>query len=115
MFESFNLFDMEHTGAISLYDIHEVGTSYGINDYQGEAGTTLFKKYAGKNNLIEKGPEFEGLVNDKTTPYVMAILLRAYAKQMSQTAGQVSKAVKRIEKGPEFEGLVNDKTTPYVM
>merc|ERR1719326_846319 len=97
MFESFNLFDMEHTGAISLYDIHEVGSSYGINAYQGEAGTTLFKKYAGKNNLIEKGPEFEGLVNDKTTPYVMAILLRAYAKQMSQTAGQVSKAVKRID------------------
>merc|ERR1719409_2678246 len=97
MSNTFPLYDMEHTGAINEFDIHEVGESYAINAYQGEAGTKLFKKYAGKNNLIEKGPEFAAFVSDPSSPYVMSLLIRAYAKKMSQVAGQVSKAVIRSD------------------
>merc|ERR1719238_1883612 len=63
MYESFNLYDMEHTGNINLFDVHEVGSAYAINAYQGETGTKLFEKYAGNNSLIEKGEEFEAFVN----------------------------------------------------
>jgi hypothetical protein len=97
MFNTFNLYDMEHTGSISLFDVHEVGSSYAINAYQGEAGTKLFKKYAGNNSLIEKGPEFTAFVSDPTTPYVMSILLRAYSQKMSEVGGLVKHAVKRSD------------------
>lgn len=97
MFEAFPLYDMQNTGAISEFDVHEVGSSYSINAYQGVAGTKLFKKYAGNNSLIEKGHEFEAFVSDPATPVVMAILLRSYAKLMAQAGGLVGKAVKRID------------------
>jgi hypothetical protein len=97
IFNTFNLYDMEHKGNINLFDVHEVGSSYAINAYQGEAGAKLFKKYAGNNSLIEKGPEFKAFVSDPSTPYAMSILLRAYATKMSEVGGLVKHAVKRSD------------------
>merc|ERR1719326_2540474 len=97
MFESWNLYDMEHTGYINEFDVHEVGSAYAINAYQGEAGTKLFKKYAGNNSRIEKGPEFEAFVSDSSAPKAMSILLRSYAKKMSQVSGQVQRATIRSD------------------
>merc|ERR1719217_502767 len=92
IFDTFNLYDMEHLGYITEFDVHEVGNSYAIDAYQGAAGTKLFKKYAGNNSRIEKGPEFEGFVSDPAAPYAMAILLRQYAKKIAQVGGLVSRA-----------------------
>jgi|Transcript_76966 uncharacterized protein YukE len=103
IFDTFNLYDMEHTGYITEFDVHEVGSSYAIDAYQGAAGTKLFKKYCGKNNIIEKGAEFTAFVNDPTVPYGMAILLRAYAKDMAQIGGEVQKAVKRSDMSSAVE------------
>jgi flagellar biosynthesis chaperone FliJ len=103
IFDTFNLYDMEHTGYITLFDVHEVGQSYAIDAYQGAAGTKLFKKYCGDNDRIEKGAEFTAFVNDPSVPYGMAILLRAYAKDMAQIGGEVQKAIKRSDMASAVE------------
>jgi len=103
IFDTFNLYDMEHLGYITEFDVHEVGSSYAIDAYQGAAGTKLFKKYCGNNSRIEKGAEFTAFVNDATVPYGMAILLRAYAKDMAQIGGEVQKAVKRSDMASAVE------------
>jgi hypothetical protein len=103
IYDTFNLYDMEHLGYITLFDVHEVGNSYAIDAYQGSAGTKLFNKYCGNNSIIEKGAEFTAFVNDPTVPYGMAILLRAYSKDMAQIGGEVQKAVKRTDMASAVE------------
>jgi len=103
IFDTFNLYDMEHLGYITEFDVHEVGQSYAIDAYQGAAGSKLFKKYCGNNSRIEQGPEFVAFVNDPTVPYGMAILLRAYSKDMAQIGGEVQKAVKRNDMASAVE------------
>lgn len=89
-FETFNLFDVLKKGFIVEQDVTDLGNIYSISTFQGAAGQNLFQKYANKDGTILYGEQFLNFVNDPKLPDVMSVVLRSYAKMMSQVAGEVS-------------------------
>eukprot|EP00747_Dinoflagellata_sp_TGD_P162216 gnl/TRDRNA2_/TRDRNA2_179570_c0_seq1.p1 gnl/TRDRNA2_/TRDRNA2_179570_c0~~gnl/TRDRNA2_/TRDRNA2_179570_c0_seq1.p1 ORF type:complete len:938 (+),score=209.71 gnl/TRDRNA2_/TRDRNA2_179570_c0_seq1:75-2888(+) len=97
LFNTFTLFDVSNTGAITLQDLHDVSNLYSISALQGDKGKQLLQKYNKEMDGQLTKAEFEMLVQDDQLPNVMSTVLRQYAKKLSQIGGEVAAAKQRDE------------------
>jgi len=98
IWNTFNLFDTDFSGTLSLEDFKKAGEMYGITALAGTKSEELHRKYDTNEDLeIDNEGEFENLVLDETLPNVMAVVLRQYAKVLSQVGATVGAAKMRDE------------------
>jgi|Transcript_85929 hypothetical protein len=95
--DTFNLFDVSHTGSITVDDLKEVGELYGISALQGSKPEVLLRKYDANGDKELSNAEFRLFVEDTTIPNSMSVVLRAYAKRLTAVAGNVESARMRDE------------------
>jgi len=106
VYESWNLFDMEHTGAVDATDLRLVGQYYSITALAGDTADILIKKYDTDGSGSIGKDEFVALVEDPSISGSMSVILRKYARRLSEIAGRVGRAKGRHE--------VADATADYI-
>mmetsp|Transcript_55318 Transcript_55318/g.118956 ORF Transcript_55318/g.118956 Transcript_55318/m.118956 type:complete len:1010 (+) Transcript_55318:71-3100(+) len=95
--ETFGLFDVSHTGSVTVQDLQDVGTLYSINALSGEKPAELVSKYDANGDSQLNRAELKLLVNDESIPNSMATVLRTYSRKLSEVAGNVAAARMRDE------------------
>lgn len=96
--DTFNLFDTDGSGAISLEDLDNCGDIYAIPAIKGEKGKELIEKYdANGDGEIQPEAEFPLLTEDPSIVGITATLLRAFAKRLSMVSGNVGAAKMRAD------------------
>jgi uncharacterized protein YoxC len=97
VFNTFNIFDVHHRQAISVNDIKETASLFGVTALSGAKGAEWHKKYdLNKDGFLEID-EYYLAVDDPSVPGVMAYVLRIFSKKLSQIAGQLKGAKMRDE------------------
>jgi len=94
---TYTLFDTNNDGSVALEDLEDVADLYGLTAFAGEKGEELFRTYdADHNDALDK-TEFRLMVRDDSVPSCMSVILRQYAKRLTQVAGNVAAARVRSE------------------
>eukprot|EP00931_Biecheleriopsis_adriatica_P044479 TRINITY_DN2543_c0_g1_i7.p1 TRINITY_DN2543_c0_g1~~TRINITY_DN2543_c0_g1_i7.p1 ORF type:complete len:1067 (-),score=230.40 TRINITY_DN2543_c0_g1_i7:63-3263(-) len=106
VYESWNLFDTDHTGSVDATDLRLVGQYYSITALAGEKAEQLVKKYDVDGTGAISKKEFVALVEDPSIKGSMSVILRKYARRLSEIAGRVGRAKGRHE--------VADATADYI-
>jgi hypothetical protein len=97
LYETWNIFDITHTGAVSKDDLQQVTTLYGITALNGDKGDQMIDKYdTNKNGLLEQD-EYSDFVEDPSLSDVMSYVIRVFAKKLTTIAGTLKGARKRDE------------------
>mmetsp|Transcript_39147 Transcript_39147/g.92102 ORF Transcript_39147/g.92102 Transcript_39147/m.92102 type:complete len:919 (+) Transcript_39147:117-2873(+) len=96
-YDTFNLFDVDGDGIITIFDLRNVSAFYGIEALQGEKSTELVHAHDSNGNGVIDEEEFHDLVTDDSIYGAMAIVLRQYAKLLSSISGNVAAARMRDE------------------
>lgn len=94
---TFNLFDVSNTGHISAQDLKEVSRLYGVTALAGPKSDEMVHLYDQDNDSVIDDTEFALLVHDVTIPDAMVLVLRQYARKLSEAAGEVAAARYRDE------------------
>jgi len=95
--QTFGLFDVSGTGYVSPQDLVDVSELYSISALAGEKGPKLVAKYDADGDGQLRVAEFAVLITDESIPNVMAVVLRTYARRLSEVAGNVASAKMRDE------------------
>lgn len=97
VYNTFNIFDIHHKGNISVGDIKEVASLFGVTALAGSKGKELHKKYdEDKDGELNKD-EYSSLMGDSSIPGAMPYVLRTFSKKLAQVAGKLKGAKKRDE------------------
>jgi hypothetical protein len=97
VYNTFNIFDVNHRQAISVNDIAETASLFGVTALAGEKGAEWHKKFdLNKDGFLEID-EYSLAVDDPSVPGVMAYVLRIFAKKLSKIGGQLKGAKMRDE------------------
>jgi len=97
LYDTFSLFDVSKSGAVTLQDLEDIGEMYSIESLGGGKAKDLLTKYdQNKDKKLDK-KEYKLFVDDPDIPGSMAVVLRKYAKKMSNIAGVIAQARKRDE------------------
>mmetsp|Transcript_77648 Transcript_77648/g.136988 ORF Transcript_77648/g.136988 Transcript_77648/m.136988 type:complete len:1098 (+) Transcript_77648:77-3370(+) len=94
---TFNLFDTEGVGSISVDSLISVGEYYAISALSGSKPYELIEKYDRDGDGVLDVDEYTFLVDDPDLTGVMGIVLRNYAKRLAEIAGAVGQATMRSE------------------
>merc|ERR1719359_578166 len=97
VFNTYNIFDVNHRQAVSADDIAQVSSLFGITALAGDKGAALHKKYDFDEDGFLDMEEFSSLMDDPSVPGCMSYVLRTFAKKLSQIAGQLKGAKMRDE------------------
>lgn len=97
MIDTFTLFDVTGTGTISVTDLQNASTIFGISSMQGQSAVDLHETYDTNEDGELDEAEFALLVDDERIPMSMSVVLREYARRLSQVAGNVAAARMRDE------------------
>jgi len=97
LYETFNIFDISHSGGITAHDIAEVSNLYGVTALNGKKGAEMLEKYDKDNNGELDWDEYDKFVEDPNLPQVMAYVIRVFAKRLSSIAGVLKGARMRDE------------------
>merc|ERR1719401_2521251 len=97
-YNTYNLFAISNKDVgITVQDLSDVADIYGITSIQGSKAEDLHEKYDANQDAVIDHSEYSLLVLDDTVPGVMAVVLRSYAKRLSQVSGMVGGAKMRDE------------------
>ena len=92
LYDTFALFDASNTGYVSAQDLRDVAAMYSITALGGRVAEELFERYdASRNGRIDEA-EFAMLVHGGQIPGAMAMVLRTYARRMSEVSGRTAAA-----------------------
>jgi len=97
IYNTYTLFDVSQSGTVSATDLQSVGELYGITALKGNKAKELVAKYDADNDGELDATEYALFVADPDIPGAMAVVLRAFAKKLSQIAGNVAAARMRDE------------------
>jgi uncharacterized protein YoxC len=97
VFNTFNIFDVHHRQAISVNDIAETASLFGITALAGKKGEEWHTKFDMNKDGFLEIDEYYLAVDDPSVPGVMAYVLRIFAKKLSQIGGQLKGAKMRDE------------------
>lgn len=95
--QTFNLFDVEHTGFVTVGCLHSVADLYSVQAVAGKKGMQLLDKYDENGDHRLNRNEFANFADDASVPKIMAVVLRQYTKKLSEVAGVVGGAKMRDE------------------
>jgi len=97
VYNTFTLFDLDNTGLITLDNIQETGSMYGITALIGNKGADLFKKYDTDNTGTLTEAQYSAMIDDPDIPSAATYVLRQFAKKLAQVGGNIAAAIKRDE------------------
>eukprot|EP00927_Polykrikos_kofoidii_P059439 TRINITY_DN54592_c0_g1_i1.p1 TRINITY_DN54592_c0_g1~~TRINITY_DN54592_c0_g1_i1.p1 ORF type:complete len:987 (-),score=209.70 TRINITY_DN54592_c0_g1_i1:115-2985(-) len=95
--ETFNLFDTDGSGALSEDDLRACAQSYGVDALRDDKAGQLIQVHDANGDGEVDTQEFSTFVADQSIIGIMATVLRAYAKRLSQVGGQVGAGRMRDE------------------
>lgn len=95
--QTFNLFDVDHTGAVTEKALHEIADLYSITAVAGKKGSALLAKYDENKDKQLSKDEFARFAEDETVPAIMATVLRMYSKKLAKVSGNLGSAKMRDE------------------
>jgi len=95
--QTFNLFDVEHSGFVTVGALHSIASLYSISAVAGQKAIQLVDKYDENGDHRLNKLEFANFVEDASVPKLMAVILRQYTKKLSEVAGVVGGAKMRDE------------------
>mmetsp|Transcript_123817 Transcript_123817/g.361512 ORF Transcript_123817/g.361512 Transcript_123817/m.361512 type:complete len:1048 (+) Transcript_123817:69-3212(+) len=95
--ETIQLFNVDNSGDISVDDLQLVAELYSITALKGEKAEELMKKYDDSGDMELQYDEMQELVQDESVPDLMPVVLRIFARRMSEVAGNVKAARMRDE------------------
>lgn len=94
---TFNLFDADFSGGLSLDDLRFASQAYAITALEGTKSEELHAKYDADDSGELDRREFSLFVHDSSLPNIMAVVLRSYARALSQLGAHVGAARMRDE------------------
>jgi len=97
MYDTFTLFDVTSTGTISITDLQNVSNIFGISALQGQMAVDLHETYDTDEDGELDEAEFALFVDDERIPMSMSVVLREYARRLSQVSGNVAAGRMREE------------------
>merc|ERR1719265_411041 len=103
--QTFPIFDFNHDGLVEASDLHNVGAVYDVPVLKGNKSNDLVKKYDEDHTGGLNRQEFAHFVKDPSVPHIMSVVLRSFAKKLSEVAGQV--------KGAKFRGEIAGNVVSY--
>merc|ERR1719265_3139473 len=95
VYDTFSIFDVSKSGEVSLQDLQDIGEMFSIESLGGSKAKDMLKKYDNDKNGALSKKEYTLFVDDEDIPGSMAVVLRKYAKKMSNIAGVIAQAKKR--------------------
>lgn len=97
--QTFDIFDTDAAGVISIQNMHDVSELYGITALQGTKGETLMKQYStNKKGVVQLSrDDYAKFVFDETLPGLMTNVMRSYTKKLSVIGGRLSLSTMRAE------------------
>lgn len=95
--QTFNLFDVQHTGFVTVQALHSIADLYSVQAVAGKKGIELLDKYDENGDHRLSKDEFANFAEDPSVPKLMAVVLRQYTKRLSEVAGVVGGAKMRDE------------------
>lgn len=97
IYNTYTLFDVSQSGGVNAADLQAVGELYGITALKGDKAEALVDVYDADRDGELDDQEYALFVADPSIPGSMAVVLRAFAKKLSQIAGNVAAARMRDE------------------
>lgn len=95
--DTFTLFDVSGTGLVSVQDMQNVSALYSITVLEGFKAGQIVEKLDKNGDGALSRDEFGAITRDDQMYGVLAVVLRTYAKRLSEIAGRVSSARMRDE------------------
>lgn len=95
VWETYDLFDMDDDGFVTVSELLAVAEFYSISQIQGATASTLILKYDDNGDGQLCSGEFWNFVDDDQID--MSVLLRVYATKLSTIAGNIGSAYMRCE------------------
>jgi len=97
-YNTYNLFAVsDKDKGISVQDLQDVAQIYDISCMQGSKAEEVHGKYDANQDAVLDASEYSLFTQDPSVPGIMAIVLRSYAKRLSQVSGAVGGAKLRDE------------------
>jgi hypothetical protein len=93
----FHVFDTDESGSVNQTDITKTSILYGITALQHLKGEQLLRKYDSNNDKKLSKQEFSLMLGDSSIPKVSSVILRTFARKLSEVAGGLVKAQQRDE------------------
>jgi len=97
LYDTYTLFDVTGTGTISVTDLQNVSNIFGVSALQGQMAVDLHETYDTNEDGELDEAEFELFVDDERIPMSMSVVLREYARRLSQVSGNVAAGRMRDE------------------
>lgn len=95
---TYTLFAMSRKDeGITVQDLKDLSQIYSITALQGSKAEDLHAKYDDNQDALVDPEEYKDFVNDITLTGIMGVVLRCYAKRLSEVAGVVKQAKMRDE------------------
>ena len=95
--QTFNLFDVSNTGAVTQEDLASVASLYSISALEGGKPAELVQRYdLDRSGSLDRA-EVAYMVGDDTVPMLMAVVLRQYARRLAEVGGNVAGARMRSD------------------
>lgn len=95
--DTFTLFDVSGTGFVSVEDMRNVSSLYSISALQGLKSAQIVESLDSDGDGRLSQAEFGAITHDDKMYGILAVVLRTYAKKLSEIAGRVSSARMRDE------------------
>lgn len=106
-YDTYTLFCISGNPTISVQDLEDVSSTYGIEALGGTKAAELHAKYDEDSNGQINKAEYARFVNDESIPGSMSVVLRVYASKLSVISGNLAAAKMR----DELSGRVVDYLT----
>jgi hypothetical protein len=104
--ETYGIFDVSSSGAVTAQDLKYTASLYNIPCLMGAKAEELVEKYDedGSKDLDKK--EFQMMCHDEALPDIMSVVLRSFAKTLTEVAGNVGAS--------KFRGEIADHVVEYI-
>eukprot|EP00931_Biecheleriopsis_adriatica_P095884 TRINITY_DN6952_c0_g1_i4.p1 TRINITY_DN6952_c0_g1~~TRINITY_DN6952_c0_g1_i4.p1 ORF type:complete len:886 (+),score=206.35 TRINITY_DN6952_c0_g1_i4:127-2784(+) len=97
IYDTFNIFDADHTGAVTLQNIQEVAGLYSITALLGDKAAELLEKYDVSNTGDLSIDEYARFAQDPSLPGLMTTVLRQYSSKLAVIGGRLEQGKLRAE------------------
>jgi len=115
--DTYNIFDQDNDGSISIDELTTAATAYSITALTGSKAYALMAKYDTSGDMELEFDEYSQMVQDDSVPDLMAIVLRGYTQKLADIGGRVQQSTMRGELTDavaDYLALVSGKNTTKV-
>jgi Ca2+-binding EF-hand superfamily protein len=104
--ETYGIFDVNETGTVNVEGLQLVAQIYNVPALRGDNAAALVQKYDADGSGDLDKQEFTLLTEDTALPDITAVVLRSFAKTLSEIAGNVGSA--------KFRGEIAEQVADYL-